>query len=527
MDIAVDPVAPDTIYVAAATGGIWKSTDAGAQFTSIWPATNPQSMGALVIASNGTLFAGTGEANPGGGSITYGGSGVYRSVDGGATWQRVGLTNSGAIGRLAVDPTDPQHIFAAAAGDLFNPGGERGVYKSTDGGSTWSLVLNGDNDTTGAVDLAIDPLNPNRVFAAMWDHLREPDLRRYGGVGSGVYRSTDGGSTWQRLTNGLPGPAATIGRIGVALAASNPQRVYAIVNQTNGLFQGFYRSDDGGDSWTNLPPTRRWRTRRRRYGWWFGRVWVDPLDQAHVFAAGVTLCESQNSGASFTEHVSPHADHHAMAWDLKVPGRVYLGTDGGTYRSDVNGSNDQWTKAIYEPFTQFYSVDVSEQDESRLVGGTQDNGVNRSYGGTSWNTYVGGDGLAALIDPVNQDLVYGCSQYGNCYRSTNGGTTTTYFTSAIRCRPGGIGSPRSSSILPTPPSSITAGNRVQPVHQQRRTLVGHQPGPNRGAWPRSQLSVRHGHHGGRSRRPIPTASWPGPMTAGSGSPPTSARTGRR
>jgi photosystem II stability/assembly factor-like uncharacterized protein len=430
-DLAVDPVAPDTIYVAAATGGVWKSTDAGAQFTAVWPATNPQSMGALVIASNGTLFAGTGEPNPGGGSITYGGAGVYRSADGGASWQLVGLTNSGAIGRLVVDPTDPQHIFAAAAGDLFNPGGERGVYESTDGGSTWNLVLNGDNNTTGAVDLTIDPLNPNRVFAAMWDHLREPDLRRYGGVGSGLYRSTDGGSTWTRLTNGLPGPGATIGRIGVALAASNPQRVYAIVNQANGLFQGFYRSDDGGNSWSNLPPDSKLADAQATFGWWFGRLWVDPLDQAHVFAAGVALCESQNSGASFTEHLSPHADHHAMAWDLKVPGRVYLGTDGGTYRSDVNGSNDQWTKAINEPFTQFYSVDVSEQDDSRLVGGAQDNGVNRSYGAASWNPYVFGDGLAALIDPVNQDLVYGCFQYGNCYRSTDGGTSTTYFTPAI------------------------------------------------------------------------------------------------
>lgn len=459
VDVAVDPVASDTIYVAAATGGVWKSTDAGAQFTSIWPATNPQSMGALVIASNGMLFAGTGEPNPGGGSITYGGAGVYRSIDGGATWQVVGLTNSGAIGRLAVDPTDPQHIFAAAAGDLFNPGGERGVYESTDGGSTWSLVLNGDNNTTGAVDLAIDPLNPNCLFAAMWDHLREPDLRRYGGVGSGLYRSTDGGSTWERLTNGLPGPGATIGRIGVALAASNSQRVYAIVNQANGLFQGFYRSDDGGNSWSNLPTDSKLADAQATFGWWFGRLWVDPLDQTHVFAAGVTLCESQNSGASFTEHVSPHADHHAMAWDLKVPGRVYLGTDGGTYRSDVNGSNDQWTKAIYEPFTQFYSVDVSEQDDSRLVGGTQDNGVNRSYGAASWNSYVFGDGLAALIDPVNQDLVYGCFQYGNCYRSTDGGTTTTYFTNAI-------GSSRRNWFAPlqfdptNPAILYYAGNRV-------------------------------------------------------------------
>src|SRR5436190_1317520 len=202
--------------------------------------------------------------------------------------------------------------------------------------STAPVVSLSDNDTTGAVDLAIDPSNPNRVFTAMWDHLREPDLRTYGGVGSGVYRSTDAGSTWQRLTNGLPGPATTVGRIGVALAASNPQRVYAIVNQTNGSFQGFYRSDDGGDSWTILSPNSTLAGAQSTYGWWFSRVWVDPLDQTHVFAAGVSLCESLNSGVSFTSQTSPHADDHAMAWDLKVAGRAYLGTDGGTYRSDVN-----------------------------------------------------------------------------------------------------------------------------------------------------------------------------------------------
>ena len=441
VDVAVDPVQPDTIYVAAATGGIWKSTDAGGQFTAAWPASNPQSMGAMIITSNGTLFAGLGEANPGGGSITYGGSGVYRSVDRGVTWQHVGLANSSRIGRIAVNPNDPQHIFVAASGDLFNPGGERGVYESKDGGSSWALVLSGDNDTTGAVDLAIDPRDPNRVFAAMWDHRREPDLRRYGGRGSALYRTTDGGSTWERLTNGLPAFDGAIGRIGVAIAPTNPQRVYAIVVQTNGLFQGFYRSDDGGNSWTNIPADKKLADSQASFGWWFGKLWVDPANEARVFAAGVTLCESIDGGVTFTEHVTPHADHHAMAWDLKVPGRVYLGTDGGTYRSDINATADQWTKATYEPFTQFYSVDVSEQDASRVVGGTQDNYVLRSWGGTGWNGFVFGDGLAALINPVNQDFVYGCFQYGNCFRSTDGANTTTYFTQLI-------GSPRRNWFAP-------------------------------------------------------------------------------
>jgi photosystem II stability/assembly factor-like uncharacterized protein len=435
VDIAIDPIAADTLYIAAATGGVWKSTDKGANFTSIWPITNPQSMGALVITPSGTLFAGTGEANPGGGSITYGGSGIYRSTDSGATWQNVGLTDSGAIGRLAVDPTNSQHIFAAVAGQLYNHGGERGVYESTDGGSTWAQALAGDNDTTGAVDIAIDPTNPNRIFAAMWDHFREPDLRTYGGVGSGVYRSTDSGTTWQRLTNGLPAASSTIGRIGIGLAASNPQRLYVIIIQTNGLFQGLYRTDDGGDSWTKLPTDTNLSGAQSSYGWWFGRIWVDPLDQTHVFGPGVYLCESKNSGSSFTAEFSPHADDHAMAWDRKVANRVYLGCDGGVYRSDVNGSNDQWTFAVSQPYTQFYSADVSEQDSARVVGGAQDNGCDRSYGGgTGWNQYIGGDGEETLIDPTNQNNVYGCSQYGACSRSTDGGNTNLGFGSAVSSR---------------------------------------------------------------------------------------------
>ena len=530
VDVAVDPVAPDTIYVAAATGGVWKSTDAGARFDPVWPASHPQSMGALVITSAGTLFAGVGEANPGGGSITYGGSGVYRSLDRGATWERVGLANSSRIGRIAIDPSDPTHIFVAASGDLFNPGGERGVYESTDAGSTWTLVLQGDNDTTGAVDLAIDPLNPNRVFAAMWDHRREPDLRRYGGVGSGLYRSSDGGATWERLTNGLPAPGATIGRIGVAVATTNPQRVYAIVNHASGPFQGFYRSDDGGNSWTNLPSDPQnedsLAAAQAGFGWWFGRLWVDPLNEAHVFAAGVALCESQDSGVTFTPHRNPHADHHAMAWDPKVPNRVYLGTDGGTYRSDINGTADQWTKAIYEPFTQFYSVDVSEQDANRLVGGTQDNYVLRSYGATGWNGFAFGDGLAALINPVNQDVVYGCVQYGNCYRSTDGGATTTYFTDVIQ-------SPRRNWFAPlqfdpnNPAILYFGGTRVHRSIDNATTWVPISPdltgGPGRDHPGLS--SVRSPRSA--SRKPIRTACWPGPMMAGCGSRRTWAGSGRR
>jgi photosystem II stability/assembly factor-like uncharacterized protein len=426
VDIAVDPTLPDTMYTAAATGGVWKSTDAGATFSPIWPNDLTQSMGALAISSNGTLFAGTGEPNNGGGSIVYGGTGLYRSKDRGQSWENVGLPDSGAIGRIAIDPTDPDRIFVAARGDLFQPGGDRGLYRSVDGGNTWQRVLAGANDTTGAADIAIDPLDPQRVYVTMWDTIRFPGLRIYGGVGSGVYRSTDGGTTWSRAENGLPAPSLNIGRIGIAVAPAQPSIVYSIVIQTNGDFEGFYVSSDFGATWTKVPTATAASMSQSTFGWWFGRVWVDPLIPSHVFVAGVSLVESPNAGIAWASATGVHADQHAMAWDPKVPGRVYLGNDGGFYRSDVNGLGG-WTKATVEPYTQFYSVDISQQDPARFVGGTQDNGCLRSFSGANMNAFGCGDGLQTLINYQNHDVYYGCSQYGSCSKVGGGsfGSTTS------------------------------------------------------------------------------------------------------
>jgi photosystem II stability/assembly factor-like uncharacterized protein len=423
LDVVIDPAQPTHIWIASASGGVWRSTDGGSTFTSAWPSSNPQAIGALAMGPTGILYAGTGEAGPGGGSITYGGNGLYRSTDGGRTWKKSGLPGTFAIGRIVVDFNNPQRVFVAAAGDLFNAGGQRGVYRSTDGGRHWTQVLAGSTDTTGAVDLAMDATNPNVVYAAMWDHLRQPNLRTYGGVGSGIYKSTDGGDTWNRLAGGLPGPSANIGRIGIAVAPQNPQDVYAIVIQTGGLFEGFYRSTNGGTSWTKINDASLSGS-QSSYGWWFGRVWVAPDSANHLYAAGVSLEVSTNGGTSWSGTGAVHADQHAMAWDPTNPNHVYLGNDGGVYHSTNGGAG--WTFATSQPFTQFYSVDVSEQDQTRIVGGAQDNGANRSYPG-SWNTYVGGDGEEALIDPTNQNDVYGCSQYGACLRSTDGGNSMLSF----------------------------------------------------------------------------------------------------
>jgi photosystem II stability/assembly factor-like uncharacterized protein len=430
VDLAIHPTQADTVYVAAATGGVWKSTDSGVTLQQAWPDDLSQAMGAIAIGPNGTIWAGTGELNPGGGSITFGGTGVYRSDDGGATWEPRGLAASGTTGRIVVHPTDPDTVYVAAGGSLFTAGGDRGVYKTADGGATWNRVLAPATPFSGGADLVMDPRNPNRLYAAMWDHLREPDVRTYGGVGSGLWRTDDGGATWTRLENVVtktPGDAtglardASLGRIGVALAPGNPDRVYVITTATFGQDKGFYVSNDGGESFNTatLPGSQG------GFGWWFGRIWVDPTNADHLFVAGVNLRESLDGGQTWRNSSGVHADQHAFQWDAKVPNRIYLGNDGGLYRSDANGAPDTWTKATREPYTQHYQVEVAETDPTRLTGGTQDNGCIRTWGGTRWNGYGCGDGEYVPIDSRDANIYYGCSQYGACrrYDDTAGGST--------------------------------------------------------------------------------------------------------
>jgi photosystem II stability/assembly factor-like uncharacterized protein len=447
-DLVVDPSDPGTVYVAAASGGLWKSTDADRadgrlSFQKAWPDDFAQGMGAVAIGSDGRVWAGTGEPQPGGGSITFGGNGIFSSDDGGATWRKRGLENSGATGEIVVDPTNPRRVFVAAAGSLFNPGGDRGIYRSTNGGNSFRRVLAPETPFAGGVDIAIHPSNPNRIYAAMWDHRREPDVRTYGGQGSGLFRSDDGGDTWTRLSNVLTYSAGDsvngvplglsrslyLGRIGVAIAPSNPNRLYVITTKTNGADGGFYVSNDGGDSFNASGPDAANRPGSQGgFGWWFGRLWVDPANQNHVLVAGVDLRRSTDGGVTWNEDGFDelHADQHALQWDPHRPGRAYLGNDGGVYRSDGNGVQGSWRKAVNEPYTQFYSIDVGERFPDRITGGAQDNGSLRSWQaqgpGTTdnWNGYNGGDGEYTLIDPVDNDIFYGCSQYGNCARFNEG-----------------------------------------------------------------------------------------------------------
>jgi photosystem II stability/assembly factor-like uncharacterized protein len=433
-DVVIDVDDPDVVYAATATGGVWKGTahadDGGLTMEYAFDETAPQGMGAIAMGADGRLWAGTGEPQPGGGSITFPGDGVYRSDDRGESWRHVGLRDSHNIGRIAVRPDDPDTIFVAAAGSLFNPGEQRGIYRSTTGGASWKLVLPPATPFTGGIDLAIDPANPDRIYAAMWDHRREPHLRTYAGEGSGLFRSDDGGDTWIRLDTVVelsPGDETglasdeSLGRIGIGLAHGDPDRLYVITGGQSGL-KGFYVSDDGGDSFTaqSSPGSQS------SFPWWFGRIWVDPFDADHLFVAGVELRRSTDGGATWSTSDGIHVDQHGMQFSGAIPGRVYLGNDGGMYRSEDNGASQSWTAATFQPYMQFYTLDVGEQLPDRIVGGSQDNGSLRSWTGQSpgepdgWVSYNGGDGETTLIDPTDNNIFYGCSQYGNCVRRYDG-----------------------------------------------------------------------------------------------------------
>ena len=451
-DVVVDPTRSTVVdngesgglvYAAAASGGVWRSGDSGTTFMRAWPDDVTQSIGALAITGDGVLFAGTGEANPGGGSIVYGGTGMYRSADAGATWENVGLEKSGAFGRIAVDPTNPERIFAAASGNLFVPGGQRGLYLSEDGGDTWHKALEGKNETTGAVDISIDPNNPDNILVAMWDHYRTPEKRVYAGPGSGVYRSTDGGKTWTQSPEITLEDPNENGRMGVAFSPADPNRAYAIIaNKLDGTFGAMFRSDDGGATWSPLPADSNLRATQSSYGWWFGRIFADPDQKDRLFVTGLELTSSTDGGQSFLNTSNStagvvtgvfqagnvHADQHGMAWDPQVPGRVYLANDGGVYRSDADGAPGEWVGAVQQGWTQHYSVDVYEGNQNMVVSGLQDNMCQRSFPAddgavtkAGWHK-VGlcGDGLQTLIRPDDPTIGYACSQYGGCQRTTAG-----------------------------------------------------------------------------------------------------------
>ena len=342
--LAVDPHDADHIWAGSAAGGIFESTNGGADWTAVFDDQPLLSVGALAAhpSDSSIVYVGTGEAN--GAGYSYDGDGVYRTTDGGATWQQVGLTETRRIGRIAIDPQNPQRVFVAAAGGVYLPDTHRGVYRSLDGGGSWTQVLFV-STTAGAIDLAIDPAEPDRIYAAIWQHFSTADDWIAGGLDSGIWRSEDGGETWSRLANGLPPPSPTVGRIGLALAASNPQTVYALYLDDPGSFLGVYKTIDAGASWTRIDtPGGAQQGAFGGAGYYFGQIRVDPANAQRVYLLDVYWARSEDGGVTWTTATTGlHVDHHDLAI---LPGRLYMATDGGFYSSTNGGGTWIWSRTL-------------------------------------------------------------------------------------------------------------------------------------------------------------------------------------
>jgi hypothetical protein len=429
-DSAADPTTKDVVYVAAGSGGLWRSADGGATLTSVWPHYLPQSLGAVAVDSHGAVWAGTGEPDHGGGSAYYG-NGVYKSTDDGATWTNMGLEDSDTIGEITIDPRDDSRVFVAVQGALHDTQPSRGLFMTEDGGASWTRVLAPESTSTGAIDVSINKTNPDTMLATTWDKIRDEKSRIYG-PHSYVYRSIDGGRTWMNVHNAplpqsekdpaLQTPDNLVGRMGVDFSDSDPNRAYLISSTARGNYNGFFTSTDAGATWSpvGVQTGGTLQSISGGFAWWFGRVYVDPVNSQHVFVDGVNLAESTNGGLNWVTSQTPHADQHGVEWDPFTPGKVFLGNDGGFYWSTQNGAaRGLWSKSPRLPATQFYAMDVSVQDGSRVNAGSQDNGSLRSWNSANvvtgdWNGFVGGDGMMNRIDPTNDRKFYGCSQNGGC-----------------------------------------------------------------------------------------------------------------
>ena len=422
-DLAVHPSQPSTIYAAAAAGGVFKSTDLGASWTPIFDEQGTPGIGAVTIdpTDPNTVYIGTGEVNPA--SDTYEGTGIYKSTNAGATWTNIGLPNSYRIGRIVVDPNDNQRIFVAVFGRTFggnNP--DRGLYRSEDGGATWQRMLYV-ADNVGCIDVAIHP-DSGVVLAAMWE--------RYAGPNSALWRSDDHGDTFTKVsgTGGLPPTSIDAGRMGVTIDPLSTT-CYLLINDGNGNFYGLYKSTDIGVNWTRTNDgvlgdlNASWSG-----GWYFGQIRVAPGYPDQVYPSGLDVWKSTDGGNSFSNITTggPHVDQHAMYILPTDPNVLYIGNDGGVYYSNNGGAS--WNHLTSQPSTQFYAISLDYQNPERIYGGTQDNGTMRTKTGAldDWDQILGGDGFYALVDYSNPDIVYAEYQYGSLRKSTDGGLS---FSSAL------------------------------------------------------------------------------------------------
>ncbi len=421
-DIESHPNSPETIYLGAATGGVWKSTDNGSTWDFKFDGVPLISIGDIAIDPNNedVIYVGTGEANSS--SFSFIGNGIYKSTDAGESWGHSGLELSAYIGRVVVDYDNSNRIYTAVCGSLFTPSEERGIYRSLDAGESWDRILFV-NDTVAAIDFLQHPEDPDILYAAMWERTRGLEYRHSFGEGTGIWKSNDGGDTWNEMTVGLP--IGDVGRPGLAIAKSNPDVLYVFYDMP--YYQvDVYKTQDGGDTWTQTNDGQL-DGMNSSFGWYFGQVRVHPDDENMVWVMGVPVFRSTNGGDSWQENTGwpVHVDNHAMYFD-EINNRILLGNDGGLYSSQNNGGS--WSKINNLPFTQFYAIDIDYQNPDRLVGGTQDNNtiMTNTGGLDDWYPILGGDGMYCLIDYSDPSIVYAEYQWGNLFKSTDGGNNMDY-----------------------------------------------------------------------------------------------------
>jgi len=415
-DIAVDPTNEFHWIVATASGGVWKTENAGTTWTPVFDGEGSYSIGCVTFDPNDPLvvWVGTGENNSQR-SVSYG-DGVYKSIDGGSTWEKVGLENSEHIGKILVHPENGDVVYVASQGPLWNAGGDRGLYKTIDGGTTWEKVLE-ISENTGISDIVMDPRDPDVIYASAYQRRRHVWTLLNGGPEGGIYKTTDGGETWTELERGLP--SGDIGRIGLGIAPTRGQRVYAII-EAAGDDSGFYRSDNAGASWTKVSS---YVSNSPQY---YNEIIVSPHDPDVIYSNDTWFQRSVDGGASW-ERINDgtmHVDNHALWIDPEDPKHLVSGNDGGVYVSYDEAKT--WYFRWNLPITQFYKIAIDDDFPFyNVYGGTQDNNTiggptrNNSANGITnrdWFITLGGDGFEPAVEPGNPDIVYSQWQYGNLAR---------------------------------------------------------------------------------------------------------------
>ncbi len=402
------PGKPNLYYFGATGGGVWRTTDGGQHWENISDGYFGGSIGAVAVAESdpNVIYVGGGEITVRG-NVSFG-YGVWKSEDAGKTWKQMGLTKTRHIGRIRIHPKNPDLVYVAALGNLFAPNEERGIFRSKDGGKTWEKILYV-NDEVGACDLILDPNNPRIIYASTWRVRRTPYSLESGGEGSGLWKSTDGGDTWENISRRPGLPKGTLGIIGVTVSPVNSERVWAIIEAKDG---GVFRSDDAGKTWRKLNDDRALRQR----AWYYSRIYADPQDEDVVYVMNVRYHKSKDGGKTFKAYSAPHGDHHDLWIAPEDPDRMIIADDGGAQITFDGGKN--WTTYYNQPTAQFYRVTTDNHFPYRIYAAQQDNSTVRILHRTSdgdigeedWEPTAGCECGHIAVDPRNNEVVY-----GGCY----------------------------------------------------------------------------------------------------------------